>query len=246
VNPRDRVIRALVDMAVAQLGLTLPVAEGTSAESASAFREWNACPARRLLSVEVVRVGRTHKVRRLEVTAAGLVERDAREAGLVHAMLPWAALAQLSIAPGCGRVLSVSEGQGFRRVTYEVGDREGLIGAIVDACAQQGFPAPVLPEEVAVGWVTGGVGPEGDKEYEDSLIERLAQTSSVSPASAAAAPPPLGHSGVGAGADLDAWEAVGLESFENALGAVLHPRVPCVLPSVAATAALCSRAAAGR
>ena len=33
---------------------------------------------------------------------------------------------------------------------------------------------------------------------------------------------------------------------ENALGAVLHPRVPCVLPSVAATAALCSRAAAGR
>ena len=33
---------------------------------------------------------------------------------------------------------------------------------------------------------------------------------------------------------------------ENALGAVLHPRVPCVLPSVAATAALCSRAVAGR
>ena len=33
---------------------------------------------------------------------------------------------------------------------------------------------------------------------------------------------------------------------EKALGAVLRSRVPCVLPSAAATAALCSRAAAGR
>ncbi|KAJ1495784.1 hypothetical protein T484DRAFT_1761222 [Baffinella frigidus] len=64
------------------------------------------------------------------------------------------------------------------------------------------YPVPVLPEDVGVGWTTGGIAPEGDKEYEDALVERMSQTTGL-PQNVSGA----GPSGTsGAGFDLEAWE----------------------------------------
>jgi len=67
-SARDRLVRALADSALAQLGLTLPVEETSEQQCKELFTTWNAMPTDFINSVAVRRISaETAKPRTLDV-----------------------------------------------------------------------------------------------------------------------------------------------------------------------------------
>jgi hypothetical protein len=56
---------------------------------------------------------------------------------------------------------------------YESQERDVVVASLVDAATMLGVWLPVSADVMAEGWFVGGIGAEGDKEYEDALMERL-------------------------------------------------------------------------
>ena len=78
-------------------------------------------------------------------------------------------------AAGCpgqrGRLaLCCSDG---RVHVYESGARDAVIASLVEVAAMQGLWLPVCQQVMGAGWHVGGIGSDGDKEYEEALMERL-------------------------------------------------------------------------
>jgi len=56
---------------------------------------------------------------------------------------------------------------------YESRERDAMLSALVEGAALKGLWLPVCQEVMGEGWLVGGIGAEGDKEYEEALMERL-------------------------------------------------------------------------
>jgi len=92
-------------------------------------------------------------------------------ANLVHHAILWGKLSHLVRVPNLARVyVCCSDG---RVHMYESDTRDDLIGSLVDAAAIHGRWLPVCSQVMGQGWRVGGISAEGDKEYEDALMERL-------------------------------------------------------------------------
>jgi len=125
----------------------------------------------------------------------GIIERDFEHETLVHHSIAWAKLSHIVRVPGAagvGERGGKGEGQeaawrgreaALLRVAlccadgrvhvYESAERDGVVASLVDAAAMQGMWLPVSADVMAEGWSVGGISAEGDKEYEDALMERL-------------------------------------------------------------------------
>jgi hypothetical protein len=231
-SARDRLVRALADSALAQLGLTLPVEETTEAQCRDMFNASNMVPLDFIESFEVCRVSDKAKPRLLDLAASGLVERDRDNVQLVHHAIAWANLSHVvrlpatstrasldtadalpgaasacssahagedkdcclcNVAAACGTgggeqdhlgadaPTEASDGRARVAVccwngrvhVYECEERDVLLALLVDTACAHGLWLPVCSEVIGNGWRMGGIAAEGDKEYEDALVERL-------------------------------------------------------------------------
>ena len=190
-SARDRLVRALADGALAHLGLTLPVEEMSDEQCWDLFNTSNAMSTDAIDAFVLHRVS-AHilKPRLLHVAACGLIERDMEHQGLVHHSIPWAKLSHIVRVPGGesgrgggGQDASATHTRGQSRIAlcctdgrihlYESQERDVVVASLVDAATMLGVWLPVSADVMAEGWFVGGIGAEGDKEYEDALMERL-------------------------------------------------------------------------
>lgn len=91
-SARDRLVRAIADSSLAQLGLTIPVEEALSEDVLSSFRERIRTKNKERKGEplhQVLRLSVTCKPRLLEVTKTGVVERDETVSDLIHRELAW-------------------------------------------------------------------------------------------------------------------------------------------------------------
>jgi uncharacterized protein YcgL (UPF0745 family) len=100
-SARDRLVRALADSALAQLGVSLPVEEITEQQCKDMFTSLNAMPADFIESFAVQRISAEKvKARTVDVTSWGIIERDDSHLQLIHHSIQWCRLTHIVRLPG--------------------------------------------------------------------------------------------------------------------------------------------------
>ena len=182
---RDRMVRAITDSALAQLGITLPVENIQSQDAFVLFRLWNASSIDNVISsFAIQRLSKKSKKRIVSLSSNGMYERDVENTSLVHHTIAWSHILHFVRYPFQGDeptsqparsklptfAICTQDGKLHR---YEVANRDEILTCMMEIACRQGIWLSVAPEALSVDWRMGGSGLDGDKEYEDSFFERL-------------------------------------------------------------------------
>jgi hypothetical protein len=84
------------------------------------------------------------------------------------------ALAACADKGGAGRLLVCSTSGDV--YAYASEERDAVVAAVVEGAAAHGVHVMVCCEHMGQDWRVGGIGADGDREYEDALIERLSES----------------------------------------------------------------------
>eukprot|EP00960_Hanusia_phi_P076366 768551-Hanusia_phi.AAC.8 len=180
---RDRMVRAITDSALAQLGITLPVENIQSQDAFVLFRLWNASSIDNVISSFAIRrLSKKSKRRIISLSSNGMYERDVENTSLVHHSIAWSQILHFVRYPEKDDKSQTAKGmfptfaictQDGKVHKYELANRDELLTCMMEVACRQGFWLSVAPEALSVDWRMGGIGLDGDKDYEDSFFERL-------------------------------------------------------------------------